>query len=58
LPGALAAGTVTVAVALTGEVDVGLTVALGVNAQVAPAMLGLKPQLRVTVWLKEPWAVT
>jgi hypothetical protein len=55
---AVPAGTVTVAVALTGEPDVGLTVALGVKAHAAPEMLGLKPQLRVTAWLNEPWAVT
>ena len=49
MPVGVAAGTETVAVIATGELDVGFTVACGVNAQVAPAMLGLKLQLRVTL---------
>ena len=49
MPIGVDAGTETVAVIATGELEVGFTVACGVNAQVAPTMLGLKPQLRVTL---------
>ena len=51
-------GTVTVAVMFTGEDDVGFTTAPGVKPQVAPVTIGLKLQLKVTLWSNEPWAVT
>ena len=49
MPVAVVEGTVTVAVKFTGEADVGLTVALGKKAQVAPEMAGLKLQLKDTL---------
>jgi hypothetical protein len=55
MPGAVPAGTVTLAVIFTGDVNVGLTVPAGVKAQLAPLMRGLHET--VTVWLNDPAAV-
>jgi hypothetical protein len=44
----------TLAITFTGEVDVGFTTAPGEKVQFAPEILGLKPQERVTLWLKGP----
>jgi hypothetical protein len=49
LRAAVPTGTITLAVTLTGELEVGFTTALGLKAQLAPAMLGLKLQERVTL---------
>lgn len=48
-PGGVVGGTLTVAVMFTGDEEVGFTVALGVNPQLAPVIGGLKPQLTVTL---------
>jgi hypothetical protein len=47
LPAVVPTGTITLALIFTGEVDVGFTTALGLKAQLAPEMLGLKLHERV-----------
>jgi hypothetical protein len=55
LPASVVAGTVTLAVILTGAAEVGLTFVPGVRSQVAFASAVLHET--VTLWLNDPAAV-